>query len=143
MVIHHTYHFDFPDKVLSLPSLVKKHQKANRDSEQRVSHDFDQRSPRVLVQPEIRQTSEKEDAKTSKNAPQRSNPTRNCTVSNHGSILPPSAAIEQVKTINDALPAHEVSNSISHYVYDLMGQAWLDASLDCPAIHCPAILMTE
>ena len=30
MVIHDPYHFQFPDNVLPLPSLVEKHQKANR-----------------------------------------------------------------------------------------------------------------
>ena len=88
-MVHHPYHFQFPDNVLPLPSLVEKHQKANREADERVSRDFDQQSPRVLVQPEIRQTSKKENAETSKDAPQRSNPTRTCTVGKHPVILPP------------------------------------------------------
>ena len=34
------------------------------------------KSPSVLLQPDIRQTSKKEDAKSNKHAPQRNNPTR-------------------------------------------------------------------
>jgi hypothetical protein len=87
MVIHEPYHFQFPNNVLPLPSLVKQHEKANPDSDERVRQDCDQQSLRVLVEPEIRQTSKKEDAKASKDAPQRSNPTGTCT-SSHGRILP-------------------------------------------------------
>ncbi len=83
MVIHEPYHFQFPDNVLPLPSLVKKHQKTNPDSDERISHDCDKQSLRVLVQPEIRQTSKREDAKAHKDAPQRSNPTRTCTEDDH------------------------------------------------------------
>src|SRR5450759_4548126 len=83
MVIHEPYHFQFPEKVLPLPSLVKKHQKTNPDSDERISHDCEKQSLRVLVQPEIRQTSKREDAKAHKDAPQRSNPTRTCTGDNH------------------------------------------------------------
>jgi hypothetical protein len=67
-----------------LPSLVKKHQKANPDSDESVIHDCDQRTSRVLLQPDIRQTSKKEDAKARKDAPQRNNPTRTCTGGSHG-----------------------------------------------------------
>jgi hypothetical protein len=100
VVIHHPYHFEFPDHVLPLSSLVKKHQKANADSDERVRHDCDQQSLSVLVQPQIEQTSKKKDAKASKNAPQTSNlanPTRTCTVDNHSSSLPPSAVLSRSK----------------------------------------------
>ena len=63
MVIHHPYHFQFPDNVLPLPSLIKKHQKANPDSDQSVIHDCDQQTACVLLQPDIRQTSKKKMAK--------------------------------------------------------------------------------
>jgi hypothetical protein len=84
MVIHEPYHFQFPDHVLPLPSLVKKNQKANPDSDERINDDCGQESLRMLVHPQIRQTSNKEDAKASKDAPQRSNRTRNFTRDNHG-----------------------------------------------------------
>src|SRR5579864_2628793 len=83
MVIHEPYHFQFPDNVLPLPSLVKKHQKTNPDSDERISQDCDRQSARMLVQPEIRQTSKREDAKAHKDAPHRSNPTRTCTEDDH------------------------------------------------------------
>jgi hypothetical protein len=84
VVIHESYHLQFSDDVLSLPSLIEKHQKANADSNECVIHDFDQQSLRVLMQPEIREASKKEDAKPCKDAPQGSNPTRTCAVGNHG-----------------------------------------------------------
>jgi hypothetical protein len=52
MVIHEPYHFQFPDYVLPLPSLVKKHQKTNPDSDERISHHSHNQSLRVLVHPE-------------------------------------------------------------------------------------------
>jgi hypothetical protein len=83
MVIHEPYHLQFPDNVLPLPSLVKKHQNTNPDSDERISHDCDKQSLRMLVQPEIRQTPKGEDANAHKDAPQRSNPTRTCTEDDH------------------------------------------------------------
>jgi len=92
MVIHEPYHFQFSDYVLPLPALVKKHQKTNPDSDERISDDCDKQSLRVLVHPKIRQTSKREDAKTHKQAPQRSNPTRTYTEGDHRGILPPWSA---------------------------------------------------
>ena len=84
MVIHEPYNFEFPDDVLSLPSLVKKHQKTSPDSDKRVIHDRDPKTRNVLPQPDIGKTPEKEEAKASKQTPQGSNPTRVYAVSNHG-----------------------------------------------------------
>src|SRR5215470_9315523 len=84
VVIHHPYHFQFPDKVVPLPSLVKKDEEANPDTDESVIHHCDRQAACVLLQPDIRQTSKKEDAKPSKNAPQSSNPIRTCSGGNHG-----------------------------------------------------------
>ena len=56
----------------------------------------------MLLQPDIRQTSKKENAKASKDAPQRSSPSRTCTGGNHGGHFATIGGYWHVKTITDA-----------------------------------------
>ena len=114
MVIHEPYHFQFPDNILPLPSLVKKHQKTNPDSDERISHDCDKQSLRVLVQPEIRQTSKREDAKAHKDAPQRSNPTRTRTGEDHrGYFATVGCYWSKIKTIPTCRPPERTSVTLN------------------------------
>lgn len=84
-MIHETYYFKLPDHALPLSSFVEEHEKANRDSDQRVVRNREVEIPYVLFEPDISKTSKKEEAKADEHTSQWSGPTR--TSADHRDIL--------------------------------------------------------